>query len=72
MPTENTELTFYYRTGCHLCDDMWQQLLELGVRPRAVDIDRDPALQARFGTLVPVLTRGEQELCRYFLDPSVL
>ncbi|HEB97059.1 MAG TPA: hypothetical protein ENI96_11590 [Sedimenticola thiotaurini] len=51
---------------------MWQQLLELGVRPRAVDIDRDPELQARFGSLIPVLMRGDRELCRYFLDPSVL
>lgn len=69
-------LTFYYRSGCHLCDDMWQQLQEFR-KERAfeldpVDVDGSPQLQARYGTLVPVLARGDQELCHYYLDPVAL
>jgi len=72
MQCDEAELIFYYRQGCHLCDDMWQQLQTLGVTPRAVDIGRDPVLEARFGTLIPVLTRGGRELCHYYLDPQSL
>lgn len=45
-----------------------------------VDVDSDPALEARFGELVPVLMTGAphaspgeaQELCHYFLDAFVV
>lgn len=33
-----------------------------------VDIDRDPALEARYGELVPVLSAEGNELCHYRLD----
>ena len=72
MTEDGAELSFYYRQGCHLCDDMWQQLQALGVTPRAVDITGDPALEARFGRLIPVLMRGDRELCHYYLDPRSL
>ena len=46
----------YQRDDCHLCD----QALELLARarfpePRSVFIDGDDALEARYGTRVPVL-----------------
>ena len=35
-----------------------------------VDVDADPALEARYDELVPVLLHGETELCHYFLDEA--
>ncbi len=65
-------LTVYSRTYCHLCDEMIEALRAL---PRAaafdleiVDIDRDAALEALYGELVPVLSAAGSELCHYRLD----
>lgn len=36
-----------------------------------VDVDADPALEAKYDELVPVLVDGEErELCHYFLDAA--
>ena len=71
-----TELLLYGRPGCHLCEDMGAALEELrgelGFRLREVDIDTDPALAARYGTLIPVLTLEGREICHYHLDPVAL
>jgi len=43
---------------------------------KVVDVDSDPALEARFGERVPVLTaavdEAERELCHYFLEQSAV
>lgn len=66
------ELTFYFREGCHLCEDMEQQLHELLVkgsfRLRRVDIDEDDDLKAAFNVRVPVLSLNGIDLCEHFLD----
>jgi thioredoxin reductase (NADPH) len=65
-------LTLYGRSYCHLCDDMAAALEplrgEFGFGLACVDVDRDPALEARYGERVPVLAHGDAELCHYFLD----
>ncbi len=33
-----------------------------------LDVDADPALEARYDELVPVLEAEGRELCHYFLD----
>lgn len=47
---------------------------ESGLPPFAVDVfdvDTDPALEARYDELVPVLADDEgRELCHYFLDAA--
>jgi Glutaredoxin-like domain (DUF836) len=43
-----------------------------GVTLDEIDVDRDPALDARWGTSVPVLLAGERELCHYRLDRAAL
>jgi hypothetical protein len=50
-------LILYTRAGCCLCEGLEERLRELGLRepPRLVDVDSDPALQARYGLSVPVL-----------------
>lgn len=51
-------VTFYSRTGCHLCDEarpvVARVCAELGETWEEVDIDADPALQDRFTDEVPV------------------
>lgn len=76
VPADRAEasvrLTLFGRTYCHLCDDMAAALAPIVARTHAsveiVDVDSDPALQARFGDRVPVLVAGDVELCHYFLD----
>ncbi|WP_275099337.1 glutaredoxin family protein [Sedimenticola hydrogenitrophicus] len=69
----NHTLTFYYRDGCHLCEDMWQHLQVIrDTRPfdlQLIDVDGDPQLQARYGKLIPVLAAGDDVICNYYLDP---
>lgn len=68
------ELTLMSRGYCHLCHDMEAALAplatEFGAAVRVVDVDADPALEARYDELVPVLLHGETELCHYFLDEA--
>ncbi|OOZ37372.1 glutaredoxin family protein [Solemya velesiana gill symbiont] len=65
--------TLYTRNGCHLCEDMRWQLVEMqkerGFEFNEIDIDADPELEKRYGTLIPVLALGEKVLCNYYLDP---
>jgi glutaredoxin len=64
--------TLFGRAWCHLCDDMRAALepllVETGARVDVIDIDTDPALEARYNEAVPVLMCDGVELCRYHLD----
>jgi hypothetical protein len=52
---------------------MAKALRERGVAFEEIDVDADPALEERYGELVPVLTDAAgKELCHYRLDPAVL
>ena len=70
------ELTLFHRFGCHLCEDMLEQLRELerewGFSLRVVDVDADPGLCREYNERVPVLERDGREICRYFLDRTAL
>ena len=37
-----------------------------------IDVDANPALEARWGAYVPVLLAGELELCHYRLDRAAV
>lgn len=51
-------ITFYTRTGCHLCEEarvvLERVCAELGEDYAEIDVDSDPALAGRFGDEVPV------------------
>ena len=68
------ELTLMSRGYCHLCHDMELALKplaeEFGASITVLDVDADPALEALYDQLVPVLLHGETELCHYFLDEA--
>ena len=67
-------LTLYSRAWCHLCDDMRAALepllAEFGAQIEVIDVDSDPALEARYNELVPVLLCDGIELCHYRIDES--
>ncbi len=67
-------LRFFHRPGCHLCEEMLEQLealkSELGFQLQQLDVDADAQLCARYHTRVPVLEDAEGNLlCEVFLDP---
>ncbi|MFT4729418.1 MAG: hypothetical protein ACI9UN_003936 [Granulosicoccus sp.] len=66
------QLTLHYREGCHLCEDMEQQLQEL-LEPGSftlirIDIDEDPVLKEVYNVRVPVLSCDQLDVCEHFLD----
>ncbi|WP_434660465.1 glutaredoxin family protein [Paraburkholderia sp. A3BS-1L] len=67
-------LVLYGRAWCHLCEDMRAALEPLaaaaGAHIEVIDVDSDPALQARYDELVPVLVCDGVELCHYRLDEA--
>lgn len=69
-------LTLLSREYCHLCEEMRAALGQLQGRYDfdvvVVDVDRDPALEEKWGDKVPVLLDGERELCHYHLDLEVV
>ena len=75
-PSRPLRLTLLVRAYCHLCDEMRAALAPLaaaeGCAVDEIDVDADPALEARWGDKVPVLLAGERELCHYRLDGAAL
>ena len=71
-------MRLFSRNYCHLCHDRLAALEALRGEPgvaffdiEVVDVDTDPALEAMYDELVPVLVDGHgRELCHYFLDAS--
>ena len=51
------QLLLFTRQGCCLCDSLAEKLAALVPAPaiNRIDVDGDPALQARYGLEVPVL-----------------
>jgi Glutaredoxin-like domain (DUF836) len=69
-------LTLLGRAYCHLCDEMREatsaMLARAGVALVELDVDADPALEARWGDKVPVLLDGDTALCFHRLDRAAL
>ena len=77
MIINSRQLTVYLRPYCHLCHDLLAKLLpyqqQFGLQINQVDIDLDPVLEERYGTLIPVLVGNQgEEICHYFLDDAAL
>lgn len=70
------EFTVMSREWCHLCHELVDALqplaAEFGWSVRVLDVDQDPALEARWDELVPVLLHCEVELCHYHLDEAAV
>jgi len=70
------QLTLYSRDGCHLCEEMEQQLsvleADLGFSLNYVDVDSRPELAALYGARIPVLALGDEEICQARLNEDSL
>ncbi|HED36409.1 MAG TPA: glutaredoxin family protein [Gammaproteobacteria bacterium] len=66
----------YSRHGCHLCEDLLQQLYGLqqihDFKIIEVDVDSSPQLIKQYGSQVPVVTCGDEQICHYFLDQAAI
>ena len=66
------DLHFYYRHGCHLCEEMAAILLrgwpDVAQRLHWVDIDRSPPLTERYGLRIPVLEQAGEVVCELEAD----
>lgn len=64
------------RQWCHLCHEMTAALSslarELGATVEEVDVDLNPALEARWDEMVPVLLADGHYVCHYHLDEAAL
>ena len=65
------------REGCHLCEDMLQELAafeQAGRIPAVtiVDVDSSEALARKFGLKVPVLLLDGSVICHYTLNSQEL
>lgn len=71
-PTASIELVFYSAPGCHLCEIGLARALELaaelGISVRVVDISKDPELESRYRSRIPVGEVGGRTAFKYELD----
>ena len=76
----DSQFILYNREGCHLCEDMIEQLQpyceKYNFKIQVVDVDKNKEIQQKYGMLVPVLCyqkgKTTEEICNYFLDPQAL
>ena len=62
----------FYRDGCHLCEDMINQLRELfpGLDFELLNVDSRQQWLDDYNDRVPLLTCDDQILSQYFLEPE--
>ena len=70
-----TPLRIYSRPGCHLCEQLLEEVLPL-VRGRLeveiVNIDDDIDLSREYGTRIPVLEYAGEFVCQYTLEDNAI
>jgi glutaredoxin len=75
-PGMSIEIRLYSRPDCHLCDDMKLVVApiarEFGARVEEIHVDGDAALEARFGTEVPVLFINGRKAFKYRVEEREL
>jgi glutaredoxin len=62
----------YSRPGCHLCDNARAVLEGAGIAFEEVDITTDPALEAEYGVLIPVVEQGGRQVFEAGMNPREL
>lgn len=75
MITDRTapiELVFYSAPECHLCEvgltRAGELAAELGISVRVVDISKDPGLESRYRSRIPVGEIGGRTAFKYEVD----
>lgn len=71
-----TRVTLYTRPGCHLCEparDIVQEVCaQFGQEWVERDVDSDPALQAKYGEEIPVVTVDGKTVGFWRIDADIL
>jgi glutaredoxin len=67
-----SSVILYSRVGCHLCDVAAAVLTGHGLAFEVIDVDLDPALQARYNECVPVIFIDGRERFRGRVDERLL
>ena len=66
----------YSRHGCHLCEDLLEDLESLadehGFSIEVRDVDSDSEWLRQYHARVPVVEVDDEFVCEYFLDPATL
>ena len=69
-------LSLFSRPGCHLCDEMKTVVRRVAatipVQLDEVDISGDPALEALYGTEIPVLMLGGTKVAKFRISETDL
>jgi glutaredoxin len=71
-------VTIYSRQGCHLCDQMKALVERVGhsmamaIAVEEIDVSTDPALEARYGSDIPVLIVGGTKAAKYRVTEAEL
>jgi glutaredoxin len=72
------QLTIYSRPGCHLCEEMKATVQRAvsgspePVRIDEIDISADAALEARYGTEIPVLLVNGKKAAKFRVSEQEL
>jgi len=78
MPSDSDSIPVvevFSRPGCHLCEELMEQLLSLArdrftVELRNIDTRED--WTEEFGIRIPVVRVGGKDICQYHLDREAL
>lgn len=65
------ELTVFTRRGCHLCEQLLEDLVPLArgrARITLREVDQDPEWRRAYGERIPVLCHDGREVCAVHLD----
>jgi glutaredoxin len=71
MPS-GIQVDIYSRPGCHLCDEAKEVIDRVrkrhGFTLRVINIENDPALEAAYGTEIPVVFINGSKAFKYHVD----
>jgi glutaredoxin len=69
-----TKVVLYHATGCHLCERARRIVIdirqEIPFELEEIEIDGDPALEARYREWLPVVEIDGERAFVYYVDPD--
>jgi len=76
MPVKQRKVVLYHAQGCHLCERALRVLheirQEIAFDFEEIDIDGDPALEARYREWLPVVEIDGERAFVYYVDSAAL
>jgi hypothetical protein len=75
VPPDPAVFRVYSRPGCHLCEQLVEELLPLArgrIDVEVVDIDTCEAWRSAYGTRIPVVEYAGEFVCQYTLDAAAV